>query len=751
MKIIKLCALLLTLSFPAASFSHDEPQVQESLSAEQVEEINNFITSVSKQTQRLRLILTDIIQKSGAQSIKNINAQDVRSWALNMQQFLKTIHDMPTQSPHNIALKTCANQYCLEVISTAITLQLTTLPDFLPELHIKRTLEQADDWSALFQIQNKTDQQLIILEQSVKNLGLNTGNKIACQIEVLWKQYQIASKLPWIGTAMVLGAGTWWINRPASLQIINDKEQMVTNAQKAYNWIQPLMSSGIGAGFSFLGQSVFDSYKGLVNNLWKSTKANINDGWNHLKGVPSVLDKRGFEVIDNDDITFESEELIGLEEQINEISPILECCSDLENFIRRGNKPQYGTLLIGPSGCGKTYFARALAGTMRQILNTVGKTTQVSFKEISCGELKMSTLRKVIANARQQGGVVVLFIDEVHNLNAQTTRDSWTLNDFLTQMVDLYNSDDPNSHVFLVAATNQPELLGTSLLVPGRFGKIIRFSYPNHAKRTELFTKLLPRAGIDPTEVSVENLVRQTDGFVSYGKLRAIINEARIKAESKGELVGQKHLQEAIDSLVHRFTNKAELLPTEKNIIATYQSSQALTRMLIESTKQVERITIGSINPEVKEMNEYNGDPNKLNPNKQDLYEPQFGAIITYNTSEMLKSGTVDDYEKECKGLIAGMCGQDLLLHTHNPHYRMDDMRTAIARAQEIILDGKRFEDLSENRQNEVKDAAEQLLEKYKNEVRALLEQRQDMLQKLIALLEEKITISGDEARAVIA
>lgn len=713
------------------------------LSQEQIAEIIHLFESVPQQTHRLRLILTAIVQKCEPALLKNIKHGEVRSWALDMQQFLKSVQDIPGTTPDVMFIKAHANKYCAKLIQENLNSQLLQTGSFSREACHKNLLEETGQIDRLFLMEAETATLLKELEPKVKNLGLTMGNRAARSAEMLWNDYKIANKLSWLAllTALTYGGKYMFDAYKMGPEVFQENTLMTAFGKN-------LLGSSLGYMGSALATTAIASSYSMFAKAKNNTTQLIANQWNRLKGTETILDASGYQAIDDNTITFESPELIGLEEQVKDIQPILDCCKDLDDFVRRGNKPQYGTLLIGPSGCGKTMFSRALAGTIHELCKRGGQDTKVRFKELSVVDLLRATLRDHIADARKQGGVVVLFIDEIHNLAMQTTKNSFSLNDFLTQMADLYKTDVPNSYVFLVAATNQPELLGTSLLVPGRFGKIIRFSYPSSTKRTELFKKLLPRAGVNIDDLDIPSLVRQTNE-TSFGTLRSLINEARIKAEGMGEIVGQKHLQATIDTIVHRFKHTIDLTPAEKKMIAAYQASKALSYLLLESNLNVERITIGGINDEVKEINEYS-EREKPNPNKSTLYTPNYGAVITYRKQEALKADDILEQKKQCKALVAGSCGQDLLLNTHSATYNAPDMQQAMKIAQEIVLNGKLLEDLSRARQDEIRDQAEALVTAYQQEMLELLTKHKAALEALVAKLETDITLSGADAQSFL-
>lgn len=706
------------------------------------------IAGLSEDTQKIRLIITAVVQKFETHTtLSGEEKKNVRLMILNMQQFLQNVQNIPDDSAANCNVKNKIHEHIITILQQMVASQGKEFPAFAPELIIKKCFNQEISMTQLINDIERNHNALIVLEQHVRNLGLTRMNRFARGLEQQGRRFHALFK--WVA---VIGGIGWLVHRilkPKAAEPIVEVPQTPEQV-KINEFVTNVSAGALGHAGIQMSRLILDNSRELFTEKWNAVKHGAHTFWNKLKGQESVLDVSGYKIVDSK-MTFSSDELVGLEEQIQQVSPILECALDLEGFISRGNKPQYGTLLVGPSGCGKTQFARALSGTIRQIFDAAGKSTQVSFREINCWEFRFNTLRNFIAEARKQGGVVVLFIDEIHNLNMQTTRDTSALNEFLTQMSDLYTSEDPNSHVFLIAATNEPRLLGTSLLVPGRFGKIIHFNYPNPAKRTQFFTTFLPKAGVNPDEVDIDSLVRQTNQFVSFSKLRQIINEARIKASSKNEILGQQHLQAAVDTIVHRFTHTNELTAQEQHLVAVHQAGKALAHHLFALNKIVERVTIGGVNQEVKEINEFNGLAHKNNPNKDPQYKPTYGTIITYDMSEAISLDSKEEQAKQAKMLLAGIAAQELLLGTHSNSYQQEDMQEALQLAQKIILNGKTMQELSKKRQEEIKDAAEALLEQFRRETEAVLAVNKTALEAIVAALKDKVTLSGSEIKTLIA
>lgn len=713
-----------------------------------------LLQAVPEHTHSLRLLVTALVQKIETGALKQVNKQEFRVWALNVQRFFAKLQEKAGATIADINLKVQLHAYFITLLQQALEHNCTQLPQPHPEPIIEQALTKEVDIPTMERIHGENSAALTHLESVMRNLGLTRLNRVTRATEQFFKKFNIFSL---IKGAIFVGSGAWLFKHFSKSQEprISPHRQPIVPSTAWFSpttreFISQVTTGAVGYAGIQLGQQLVHQSKDALYAKWIAAQKTVHSLWDYLKGQSSVLDLSGYKIIDNS-LTLDSDELIGLEEQTKQISPLLQCAVDLEGFIARGNKPQYGILLVGPSGCGKTQFARALSGTLKQIFDVAGKTTPVYFREINCWEFRFHTLRSFIAEARKQGGVVVLFIDEIHNLEMQTTRSTSALNEFLTQMLDLYTSNDPQSHVFIVAATNQPELLGTSLLVPGRFGTVITFNYPTIEKRRQLFQTLLPQSGINPQDIDIETLVRQTSKEVSFAKLRAVITEARIKAGNH-TLVSQEHLQAAVDMLIHRFTHTTDLTAAEQKAVAAYQAGKILVHELLELPDQIERATIGGIKPKVQEINEFTPTTGlqKHNPNKKMQHTPRYGKIMTYQPHELVSLSDQQTQEKQAHYLLAGSEAQTIVLGNPTVAYRPKDAQRAYEITQQIIMGPLKVEQLSQARQDEVKNNIEKRLALYQQEVRTLLQKESAALKAIAHALQERITLSGAEIRKLI-
>ena len=128
-----------------------------------------------------------------------------------------------------------------------------------------------------------------------------------------------------------------------------------------------------------------------------------------------------------------------------------------------------GLLLYGKPGCGKTMVARAIASQCN-----------LSFISIQGPELLNSfvgqsedNVRKIFENARNVAPTV-LFFDEIDAIAPK--RSGGVIDRVLAQLLSEMDGIQSSSNVFIIAATNRPELLDPALLRPGRLDKRVEVS-----------------------------------------------------------------------------------------------------------------------------------------------------------------------------------------------------------------------------------------------------------------------------------
>jgi proteasome-associated ATPase len=138
-------------------------------------------------------------------------------------------------------------------------------------------------------------------------------------------------------------------------------------------------------------------------------------------------------------------------------------------------EPPRGILLYGPPGCGKTLMVRAIANENKMTFFNVSIADILS-KWVGESERIIKELFKQ-ANERKPS---IVFFDEIEALF--TTRGFMDTSGVHKNIVaQILNEMDGLVHirdVFVIGATNRPDLLDPALLRPGRFDEIIEIPRP---------------------------------------------------------------------------------------------------------------------------------------------------------------------------------------------------------------------------------------------------------------------------------
>lgn len=194
-----------------------------------------------------------------------------------------------------------------------------------------------------------------------------------------------------------------------------------------------------------------------------------------------------------------------------------------EQFEKFGMSPSKGILFYGPPGCGKTLLAKAVANEC-----------QANFISIKGPELltmwfgeSESNVREVFDKARQSAPCV-LFFDELDSIakargggggDAGGAGDR-VINQILTEM----DGVGSKKQVYIVGATNRPDILDPAITRPGRLDQMIYIPLPDEASRLSIINASLRKAPVDPA-VNREWLASRMQGF-SGADLTEVCNRA---------------------------------------------------------------------------------------------------------------------------------------------------------------------------------------------------------------------------------
>ncbi|MGD0896366.1 MAG: CDC48 family AAA ATPase [Thermoguttaceae bacterium] len=222
--------------------------------------------------------------------------------------------------------------------------------------------------------------------------------------------------------------------------------------------------------------------------------------------------------------------------------------------------PPKGALVSGPPGCGKTLIAKALA--------TEAGVNFVSVKgpellSMYVGESERG-LRDVFRKARQAAPCIIFFdeIDALASARSGGGNDSGVAARVLSQLLTELDGIEELKGVFVLAATNRPDLLDPALLRPGRFDLCLEIPPPDRASREKIFQIHLRDRPVEPAATAAW-LAGETEGFTGAqieGTCRraAMATIAAHLAASPGQppagtlVIGRDALQAAVKEMRDR-------------------------------------------------------------------------------------------------------------------------------------------------------------------------------------------------------
>lgn len=196
-----------------------------------------------------------------------------------------------------------------------------------------------------------------------------------------------------------------------------------------------------------------------------------------------------------------------------------------DSFSRLGVDPPRGVLLFGPPGCGKTFLVKALAHEAEANFLAV-KGAELLSKWVGESE---AAVRELFRRARGAAPALI-FLDEVDALAPVrgASHDSGATDRVVAQLLTELDGIEELYDVFVIAATNRPELIDPALLRPGRLERRVFVPPPDAEARgaiLRVLTRRMPLApGFDPSL-----LAAGCDGF-SAADLEGLVRSAAITA-----------------------------------------------------------------------------------------------------------------------------------------------------------------------------------------------------------------------------
>lgn len=257
----------------------------------------------------------------------------------------------------------------------------------------------------------------------------------------------------------------------------------------------------------------------------ESLSITIHDFYSAIQKVQPSSKREGFATVP--DVNWEDiGALEGIREELR--MAIVEPVKRPEVFAKVGITKPMGVLLYGPPGCGKTLLAKAVAN--ESCCNFISvKGPELLNKYVGESE---RAVRQVFSRA-QASSPCVIFFDELDALcparssDSESQHSSRLVNTLLTEMDGLQG----RKQVYIIGATNRPDMIDPAMLRPGRLDKTLYVDLPTSIERFEILKTLtrstpLKRDQVDLHAIAFDN---RCEGF-SGADLAALIREAAVTA-----------------------------------------------------------------------------------------------------------------------------------------------------------------------------------------------------------------------------
>jgi transitional endoplasmic reticulum ATPase len=248
------------------------------------------------------------------------------------------------------------------------------------------------------------------------------------------------------------------------------------------------------------------------------------------------------------------EDIGGLENVKRELKELVQYpVEHPEMFHKFGMEPSKGVLFYGPPGCGKTLLAKAIANEC-----------QANFISIKGPELltmwfgeSESNVRDVFDKARQAAPCVLFFdeLDSIAKARGGSSGDAGGAGDrVINQILTEMDGIGKKKNVFVIGATNRPDIIDPAILRPGRLDQLIYIPLPDLGSRMAILKAALRKSPV-AKDVNLDFLAQHTHGYSGADLTEICQRAVKLAIRESIEIVYQRKRE--------REENGAESMETE--------------------------------------------------------------------------------------------------------------------------------------------------------------------------------------------
>lgn len=429
----------------------------------------------------------------------------------------------------------------------------------------------------------------------------------------------------------------------------------------------------------------------------------------------------------------------GNEEAKESIKDVVDFLRNPDKYLKYGARMPKGVIFYGPPGTGKTLLAKAVAGEAGVPFYAMSGS---DFVQVYVG-VGAGRIRDLFKKARDRGKCVI-FIDEIDALGKK--RDSGgadggndereqTLNALLSEMSGFNDAEG----IVIIAATNRLDILDEALLRPGRFDRHIEIGLPDVNGRYEIL-KIHAKNKPLSENINLRKVAEETV-FFSGAMLESMTNEAAIFAAKRDAgLIEKQDIDRAFYTVIAGAEKKdrSAISITDRKITAYHEAGHALIAKLAAPENRVSKITII---PSTKGIGGYtmNIPPDRMYKTKTDMENDIMVSLGGRSSEEIIfgedniTTGASGDIERATEIVLSMVKRFGMNKNTGLLSYE--------------VLYRNSFSHINNDILNECKQKLDEL---YSN-VREMLLENRDKLERIAAALLEKETLDEDEINLILA
>ncbi len=239
----------------------------------------------------------------------------------------------------------------------------------------------------------------------------------------------------------------------------------------------------------------------------------------------------------------------------------------LEDFRLKTGR---GMLLFGPPGCGKKYIMKAAANNLDLTIQDISAT------ELIGGQTDFTpSIKEIFYRAREATPSIVL-IEHIDVIGSKDVIEDPEAGKVMGQILAEVDNVDAKEHILVIATTNCPHVLHSSLLRPGRFDKLFFVPPPNLEAREKIFgiyLRDIPKAQ-DVSQATINELAQRSENY-SSADIAAVVDEAKLMAvinahDNSKRVVTKEHLFKALERVESSIS--PEDLESSMNFMKVYKA-----------------------------------------------------------------------------------------------------------------------------------------------------------------------------------